>query len=67
MISSDYKVKFLKNNFVSPKLGTTGLIQAQNEFPSNAFLEIAYNNSLRHFLTSSRSKPTKKMGEGAQI
>ena len=58
---------FWKKKFGSPKLGSMGLNQAQNEvfrhlleFGSYVFLEIAYNDSLRQCQTSSRGKIYEK-------
>ena len=65
MISSTDKVRFFKKKkkIGSPNLGPVSLNQAQKEvfchfieFGSYVFLAIAYNDSLRQCLTSSRGK-----------
>ena len=62
--------KFSQKNFFCvcvPNLGPTGLNQAQNdvfyhfpEFGSLLFFEIAYNDSLRQYLSFSIGKPPSK-------
>ena len=64
------EARFLKRKFGDLNLGSMGLNLAQNEvfgylheFGSYVFLEIAYDDSLRQCLTSSRGKiHEKKIG-----
>ena len=65
------EARFLKRKFGDLNLGSMGLNLAQNEvfgylheFGSYVFLEIAYDDSLRQCLTSSRGKihEKKKLG-----
>ena len=68
------EARFLKVNFGGPNSSAMGLNQAQNkvfrhflEFGSYVFLEIAYNDSLRQCLTSSRGKTHEKHFEGPNL
>ena len=61
------EARFLKRKFGDLNLGSVGLNLAQNEvfgylheFGSYVFLEIAYDDSLRQCLTSSRGKIHEK-------
>ena len=61
--------RLLGKKFNGLNLGSMGLNQAKNEvsrhlleFRSYVFLEIAYNDSLRQYLTSSRGKTHEKLG-----
>ena len=65
------EARFLKNNFGGSNLGPMGLNHAQNEvfchfleFESYVFLEIAYDDSLRQFLTSRSGKTHEKIFGG---
>ena len=67
------EARFLKNNFGGSNLGPMGLNHAQNEvfchfleFESYVFLEIAYDDSLRQFLTSRSGKTHEKNFLGAK-
>ena len=65
---------FFKKIFDGPNLNPTGLNQTQNEvfrrlfeFRSKVFLKIAYYDSLRQSLTSSRSKTHEKNFGGLNL
>ena len=60
MISSDWQIQIFEKKIGSLSLGLMGLNEAQSEFfchfiefGSYVFLEIAYNDSLEQYLTSS--------------